>query len=115
MKTRKAINFDLSVEMLEDYYPGEDYHQAWKDIKEFMLENGFEHSQYSGYVSKTCLNSSEISALTINMSRNLPWLKYCVERIDVTSVSKQYSLKELLQNTEEWNECNKTINNDKVL
>ncbi len=28
---KKTISFDLSIKMLEQYYPGKDYHQAYKD------------------------------------------------------------------------------------
>ena len=46
---RKSINFDLSTNALLEHFShtGIPYSQ----LKNFMLENGFEHDQYSGYVS----------------------------------------------------------------
>ena len=51
VKTLKALNFDLDTENLKRYYPSSDYHKAYFDIKQFMIQNGFEHRQGSGYVS----------------------------------------------------------------
>ena len=28
----------------------------------------------------------------INMGNNLPWIKFCIERIDVTSVGDRYDM-----------------------
>ena len=47
---RKAINFDLSTNELKKHF--NNTAEAYNKIKEFMLKNGFEHRQYSGYVSK---------------------------------------------------------------
>lgn len=49
---RKAFNFDLDNEKLEELYPSPSgsttsYNNAWSKIKAFMEANGFEHSQYS--------------------------------------------------------------------
>ena len=49
--TRKAINFDLSTNTLEELFGKGNTKKPYADIKKFMEENGFEHRQYSGYVS----------------------------------------------------------------
>lgn len=53
---RKAFNFDLDNEKLEEFYPSPSgsktsYNNAWSKIQKFMEANGFEHRQYSGYES----------------------------------------------------------------
>ena len=42
-KTTKAVNFDLDTKALKIYYPGKHYRQAYRDIRKFMLDNGFTH------------------------------------------------------------------------
>ena len=49
---RRAINFDLSTNALEEIFGKGNTKKPYSDIKHFMEKNGFEHSQYSGYVSK---------------------------------------------------------------
>jgi pemK-like protein 1 len=49
--SRKAINFDLSTNTLEELFDKGNTKKPYADIKKFMEENGFMHRQYSGYVA----------------------------------------------------------------
>ena len=51
LESKKALNFDLSDILLRKYYPSKNYKKAWSDIKGYLIQNGFNHRQYSGYVS----------------------------------------------------------------
>lgn len=57
MKNRKALNFDLSTNELKKHFNSTA--EAYSQIKIFMIENGFEHRQYSGYISKEPMNERE--------------------------------------------------------
>ena len=59
--SRKAINFDLSTNELKKHF--KDTREPYIKIKTFMLENGFEHRQYSGYASKELMDDKAISLL----------------------------------------------------
>ncbi len=110
---RKAINFDLSVERLKYYYNG-DYHHAYRDIKSFMSSNGFVHRQGSGYISATSMSRYEITNIVSKMSIDLPWLRYCVETFDVTSIAKQFSLLDVIKETDDLQDI-LTGNNEDLL
>lgn len=60
MKSRKAINFDLDTANLKKYYPQKNYRQAYRDIKDFMVNNGFKHRQWSGYISIHKINDYDV-------------------------------------------------------
>lgn len=50
--TRKALNYDLDSNLLKIHYPyPNNYRYAWRQVKEFLFDNGFEDRQYSGVVS----------------------------------------------------------------
>ena len=34
--SRKAINFDLSENLLKKYYPSKNYRNSWREIKKFL-------------------------------------------------------------------------------
>ena len=70
--SRKAINFDLSTADLKKYF--KNTAEAYSQIKNFMLQNGFEHRQYSGYVT-------------------------CTQKFDVTDVDKHHDLINILVDT----------------
>lgn len=44
-KIRKAISFDLDTQKLKDFYPGNNYRDAYTDIQKFLFLNEFEHRQ----------------------------------------------------------------------
>lgn len=92
--SRKAINFDLSTNELKKHFANTA--EAYNQIKRFMLENGFEHRQYSGYVSHTMLDEYMVSKLIKKMDGSLSWLSTCVQRFDVTDIGEQYDLTHLL-------------------
>lgn len=100
---RKAINFDLSTKSLEKYF--KDTREPYCLIKEFMLENGFEHRQYSGYTSKEPVDERQITRIVNKLTKKFIWLGECVKEFDVTEIGEQYSLKETIQGL-----CTKELN-----
>lgn len=94
-KYLKAINFDLSVRQLENYYS--DYRKAYYDVKKFLVRQEFEHRQGSGYVSQKKLAQADIIDLLDLMNTELPWMSDCVTKIDVTNIGTQHDLKDMLR------------------
>ncbi|EAH7142152.1 vapd [Campylobacter coli] len=100
---RKAINFDLSTKSLEKYF--KDTREPYSLIKKFMLENGFEHRQYSGYTSKEPINERRVIRIVNKLTKKFTWLGECVKEFDITEIGEQYSLKETIQDL-----CAKELN-----
>ena len=78
------LNFDLSVEALEKYYPKKHYRQAWRDIGRFLKNNGFKHVQYSGYLSKEPLSRIKCERIFRKLCETEPWLPKCAESFTMT-------------------------------
>lgn len=91
-KCQKAINFDLDTNALKMYYPGKHWRKAYKDIRNFLKENGFSHRQWSGYRSKGLLSDTQIIAIIKKMNKTYPWLSKCVNHFDVTNIGKTYDM-----------------------
>lgn len=87
-RVRKAINFDLDTKALKEFYPGKDYRAAYGEIKNFMENIGFEHRQWSGYISIKALDQKEIARNVKKIAQKFPWLSQCVNRFDVTNIGK---------------------------
>lgn len=113
--SRKMINFDLDTKILEEKYPKKDYRQAYEDIKKFMVANGFEHRQGSGYVSLKSMSKYDVAIFVSDISEKFDWLANSTKRFDITNVGKTYdlldNLKEthLMKNTERLNNMSLTI------
>lgn len=86
---RKAINFDLSTSELRKIFGYFGTTKAYGLIKKFMLEHGFEHRQYSGYISKEPMTFATVFNLTNELTLKLPWLCEVVKRMDVTNVLEE--------------------------
>lgn len=95
---RKAINFDLNDNLLKKYYPSKSYKNAWRDIKMFLINNQFEHRQYSGYVSINEISMAEVGNIIGKMARKWYWLSISVMQFDVTNVGEEYSFLEKIEN-----------------
>ena len=90
-ETKKAINFDLDTKELLKHF--NNTHQAYSSIKKFMEENGFEHRQYSGYISTAPISEYDITMLTDKINEKFKWLKDCIQKYDVTEIGETYDLK----------------------
>jgi len=104
-KTRKSINFDLNIKKLKEHYPNNNYTEAYNDIKKFLLKNGFEHRQGSGYISKEAMTKIKIAKIIKKLNNNCYWLYPCCKTLDYYDVGKEHSGLEILEN----------INKDKAL
>ena len=94
--SRKAINFDLSTADLKKHF--KNTAEAYQ-IKNFMLQNGFEHRQYSGYVSNDKLYDYDITNLATRLQNQFSWLYTCTQKFDVTDVDKHHDLINILADT----------------
>lgn len=56
-KYYKAVNFDLDTNKLKEHF--EHRSGVYSKIKNFMIKNGFEHRQYSGYKSLKPLDNTD--------------------------------------------------------
>lgn len=92
--SRKALNFDLDTNALKEHFSNTA--EAYAKIKVFLLENGFEHRQYSGYVSKEPLEDYEITDLITKLSQQFSWLYSCTKKFDVTDIGDQHDLVDIL-------------------
>ena len=96
-KHRKAINFDLDTKKLNQN-GFKNTRPAYAEIRRIFKELGFEHRQYSGYVSVVPLTKLEVKDAAKSLSLELPWLFDCVQKFDVTDIGKEYDLTDVLKN-----------------
>lgn len=95
------MNFDLDTHQLKEHYPGENYRQAYDDLRRFFKRHKFSHRQGSGYISDVKLGTADIYDLMDELNQQLPWIGVCVNKIDVTNIGRQHDLTELLKVTED--------------
>lgn len=98
-KKRYAINFDLKIEQLRQYYSSTNPKGAYGKITSFMKRNGFEHRQWSGYISKHTLSKSELIDFTMKLHKEFPWLINCEGSMDATVITSIFDIKQMILDT----------------
>jgi virulence-associated protein VapD len=108
-----AYNFDLSIEKLNEHYP-HSQNYAWEQIKNFMIDNGFEHRQKSGYLSKIKMGKKRVDNLTQDFQKTFPWFEKCANKADFTIQGDNFdalsAMKMLAEQEQEKMEINKAAN-----
>ena len=106
----KCINFDLDTKQLLKIFPN-GTREPYALIKKFFEDRGFEHRQYSGYISKELLNNYDITAIVRELGQNFTWLKNCIQEFDVSNVINEVSVKDQIINSAIQQERLNNLNN----
>lgn len=80
----KCINFDLDTKQLLKIFPN-GTREPYALIKKFFEDRGFEHRQYSGYISKEALEEYDITAIMEELGQNFTWLNNSIQKFDVSN------------------------------
>lgn len=93
----KAVYFDLCIKNLSEYFSETNPNGAYGKIRDFLLNRNFTHEQYSGYHSNYKTTDLEIFDLIREMSRELPWLPFCLNHFEVTNIGANHDLMQLFE------------------
>ncbi len=94
---RKGIYFDLDTEALKEYYLKGDWHNAYYDVRLYFEKNGFEHIQGSGYHSIEAMSEAKAMAVIYQMTKEIPWLNYCVDVCTISDVPELYDISHVFE------------------
>ncbi|MDH8404484.1 virulence factor [Klebsiella pneumoniae] len=87
-----AISFDLSVASLDEHYPGNNYNNAYGEIKKFLASKGFSRQQGSVYFGDNTVDAVKTVMAVNAMSIQFPWLKSCVSDIRMLRIEENNDL-----------------------
>lgn len=91
-----AITFDLHVGALKEFYPGNNYNNAYGDIGRFLATKGFSNQQGSVYFGDEHTNAVTTTMAVNAMSMRFPWLQKCVTDIRMLRIEENNDLKPAL-------------------
>ncbi len=81
---RYEFTFDLRVRSLELYYPNKSITNAWGDVGDYLVANGFEKKSDSDYISNS-LSLAKLSKTIDGLKEKYPWFEICAKKV-MTSV-----------------------------
>ena len=91
------INFDLHTDVLIQVFGLSNYTKGYTEVEKYLLKNGFEHSQFSGYTSEKPMSYPQAYAICRSMNRQLKWLSQAVNKFSISNLSSDYNFDELFQ------------------
>ncbi len=89
-KQRRAIYFDLDTNEMKKYFNS--ISLGYACLKRSFQKQGFTHRQGSGYISQKPILSANTYDIIEKVTKENPWLCDCVNKIDVTVISKQFEM-----------------------
>jgi virulence-associated protein VapD len=95
-KRRYAINFDLSIQQLQEHYNADQPKRAYREIARYMQKNGFSHRQWSGYISDNTMTKPELLQFTLEIHKQFPWLIHCEGSMDATVITDVFDIKQMI-------------------
>ena len=90
--SRKQIAFDLDTKILENEYPKDSWRHAYKLIKSFMQDHGFDWQQGSVYTSRGSKTHIEIAEMIEELVEKYSWLAKSIRDCKVTTLGKTHDL-----------------------
>lgn len=92
MATQYAVVFDLDTNCLNECYEGKTYHGAYKEVKDFMIDNGFSWTQGSVYFGDKTMDAVKCVLTIQALAKNFPWFSTCVKDIRMLRIEDNNDL-----------------------
>lgn len=92
-----AVTFDIDTACLQQYYHGNNYQNAYGDIRKFMEANGFNWQQGSVYFGDDTITGVTCVLVIQRLSTEYPWLSSCVKDIRMLRIEENNDLMPAIQ------------------
>ena len=92
-----AVTFDIDTNCLEQSYHGNNYQNAYGDIRKFMEENGFTWQQGSVYFGDENINAVTCVMVVQKLAKKFPWFSACVKDVRMLRIEENNDLMPAIQ------------------
>jgi virulence-associated protein VapD len=92
-----AVTFDIDTSCLNDHYHGNNYQNAYDDIRKFMEENGFKWKQGSVYFGDENINAVNCVLTVQKLAKKFPWFSACVKDVRMLRIEENNDLMPAIQ------------------
>jgi len=88
-----AIAFDLDTEMLAQTYPGSSWNNAYRDIRDVLLERGFAWQQGSVYFGDDRVTPVTCVLSIQDLTAQFPWFATCARDVRMLRIEENNDLR----------------------
>jgi virulence-associated protein VapD len=92
-----AVTFDIDTSCLDENYHGNNYQNAYGDIRKFMESNGFRWKQGSVYFGDETINAVNCVMTVQKLAKQFPWFTVCVKDVRMLRIEENNDLMPAIQ------------------
>lgn len=92
-----AVAFDIDTTCLDQSYHGNNYQNAYGDIRKFMEANGFTWKQGSVYFGDETVDAVKCVLVVQQLARTYPWFPACVKDVRMLRIEENNDLMPAIQ------------------
>jgi virulence-associated protein VapD len=96
-----AIVFDFDTDTLQQTYPTENWRDAYRDVRTFLTQRGFEWRQGSAYFGNDSIDAVRCITVVQRLSRKYPWFVPSVRDLRMLRIEENNDLKAALEDEED--------------
>ena len=104
-KNGVILSFDLDTNKLKEYYTGNTFNKAYRDIQRYLISEGFSHLKDSDYINE---NIQEFNAHKIIMefSEENKWFPFCINKLNISPNIEKIDISDEIRKLQdkEWEE-----------
>lgn len=89
--TQYAVIFDFNTNCVNECYEGS-YYEAYKEVKEFMISNGFSWAQCGVCFGDETTNAVKCVLTIQALAKKFPWFSTCVKDIRMLRIEENNNL-----------------------
>lgn len=92
-----VLSFDLYTNNLKKYYSSNSFQNAYRDIKNFLLKNGFEHLKDSDYLNKN-IDDVQTAKIMRNFGIKNKWFPACINKLNISPNVEKLDISDNIKN-----------------
>jgi len=87
-----AVTFDIDTSCLDQNYHGNNFQNAYGDIRKFMEANGFKWQQGSVYFGDETINAVNCVIVIQKLAKQFSWFPACVKDVRMLRIEENNDL-----------------------
>lgn len=87
-----AVVFDLDTNCLSECYEGTIYYGVYKLVRDFMIANGFSHTQGSVYFGDKDMDAVKCVLTIQRLAKVYPWFSTCAKDVRMLRIEENNDL-----------------------
>lgn len=104
-KNGVILSFDLDTNKLKEYYTGNTFNKAYRDIQRHLISEGFSHLKDSDYVNEN-IQDFNAHKIIMEFSEENKWFPFCINKLNISPNIEKIDISDEIRKLQdkEWEE-----------